>query len=706
MKERASQRQGIVEDQVVGFREALDVAPKHGHVEAVAVVGDQDVAICELDEARPHLFQARGSLQVLLRVAVYLRRLQRDRLPAARERTERVHHPAAADLGGAELDDLAAGGIEIGGLDVEGHIVLKHVTEAASLNELKRFEQRGGQRSPGRRIGPQDQVAGARLDTGRQVFAGRRQLHGPEHPAGRDLDPAQRGEIHRTSVRHHRGQTVGQLAGRRKNLRIFQLVVPFLEAVLITLDALREQLVDEAVQRRVRLVDGPQVLDVIDEAPGLLAVRVSFGVLPRVGAHRAQQVAAAAGGHRPHLAHQLARQQPLGEGLQRQRVVVGRRHHAEGGDHVGDDRIVEQRAASRQAAGDAGRDEASLQLAPDLVPSVKDGVVTPAAAAGLAIGGDALEQPVRLGRLVLEVVALDLELRVALRLDLLDEQVGVLSHQSPRHREDLAAAAAVAIEDDGILRVEVRPILPEDARVRAAPGEDRLLVVAHREDVPVFLHQALEDAVLRGVQVLCLVHQQVVPARGHRLRHRRVIAEQPVGDRDDVVEVHQVLLAQHRQVAVEKRIVALGERITLQPVAAEEGEQGAVPLGRPDAQAPQDQPLVLFVGHPESAPQTDRLGVLAKDVQAERVQRPSSHAVGAIAQPAVQAGRDLFRRLVGEGDRADALGREALLLDQVLDAADQAERLAGAGPGEDEGRPQRRFDGGPLLGERCQRFGA
>ncbi len=76
VEERAGQGQRVEEDQVVDAGEALDVTPQHGHVELVAVVGDQDMAPREFYESRPHLFKARCSPQILLGVTMFLGRLE------------------------------------------------------------------------------------------------------------------------------------------------------------------------------------------------------------------------------------------------------------------------------------------------------------------------------------------------------------------------------------------------------------------------------------------------------------------------------------------------------------------------------------------------------------------------------------------------------------------------------------------------------
>ena len=64
--------------------------------------------------------------------------------------------------------------------------------------------------------------------------------------------------------------------------------------------------------------------------------------------------------------------------------------------------------------------------------------------------------------------------------------------------------------------------------------------------------------------------------------------------------------------------------------------------------------------------------------------RPALHALHPLAELTLQALGDLARRFVGEGENADPGGIDGELLDQISDALDQAERLAGAGAGENE----------------------
>jgi hypothetical protein len=105
----------------------------------------------------------------------------------------------------------------------------------------------------------------------------------------------------------------------------------------------------------------------------------------------------------------------------------------------------------------------------------------------------------------------------------------------------------------------------------------------------------------------------------------------------------------------------------------------------------QDDVLILLIGDAESSLQPRGLREFAQQRETERVDRPPADIVA-------QARRDLLGGAVREGDSADAVRLEPLI-DEMLDSLDEAERFAGAGPGDDQHRAEWRFDGAPLLRE-------
>ncbi len=90
--------------------------------------------------------------------------------------------------------------------------------------------------------------------------------------------------------------------------------------------------------------------------------------------------------------------------------------------------------------------------------------------------------------------------------------------------------------------------------------------------------EPLHDGVLPGIQVLELVHQEVVPSPGDLLGDLLVSLEQLGGPHHDVVEVDQVPVLEVGAILMEERQVSRGERVSLGPMDAEAGEEPAAPL--------------------------------------------------------------------------------------------------------------------------------
>src|SRR5437762_5106259 len=378
--------------------------------------------------------------------------------------------------------------------------------------------------------------------------------------------------------------------------------------------------------------------------------------------------------------------------------VAGIAHDSQGGDHVLDDVVLDQRAATRQPAGNPRADEASLEVLADLVAAVQNRIVAPSQAGRRAVGKDILEQPRGFFFFISECERAHLVRRLLLRAELLLEQLGILRQHPPRGLEDLARAAAVLVQHNGPVDLVVAAEADEHVWVRPRPGEDRLLVIDDREEVAVRRRQALQEVVLDRVHVLELVHQEIVPARRDRIGDAARRAQQRLGLRDEIVEVQHVAVRQPGGVlAIEARVVSR-QLTCLDPVPAEPVQQ-RTPLLQRHAQPAQDDLLVLLVGYPEPLAQARRLGVLAQQGQAQRVDRAPRDAVRAVPQGVLQPDRNLLGRPVRERDRADALRRDAKRADEMVDAGDEAERLPGAGSRHHEDGAEGCCDGAALLGQ-------
>ena len=218
-----------------------------------------------------------------------------------------------------------------------------------------------------------------------------------------------------------------------------------------------------------------------------------------------------------------------------------------------------------------------------------------------AVVGDVLQQPGRLFLLVAKRERSDLVRRVLLRAELFFEQLGIVRQHAPRRLEDLARAATVLVQHDGPVNRVIALEPHEHVGVGARPREDRLLVVAHREEVAVRRGQALQQVVLDRVHVLELVHQEVVPARRDRVGDVAPHPQQLLGFGDEVVEVQHVAVREpgrvlpiHARVVGRERVILL-----LDAVPAESGQERSALFER-HVQPTQDHLLVLLVRHPEA----------------------------------------------------------------------------------------------------------
>ena len=91
--------------------------------------------------------------------------------------------------------------------------------------------------------------------------------------------------------------------------------------------------------------------------------------------------------------------------------------------------------------------------------------------------------------------------------------------------------------------------------------------------------------------------------------------------------------------------------------------------------------LVELVEQREAALEPGEFAVILQHAQADGVERAEVHLVQVeldvqLGQPVGDAGGQLARCLVGEGDDQQRLGRDALVGDEIDDPLDQREGLA------------------------------
>ena len=424
-----------------------------------------------------------------------------------------------------------------------------------------------------------------------------------------------------------------------------------------------------------------QILELIDQAPQL--ARVGILGRPAVGERAGGDEKVAVLAERClDLLEEVLREDASGKGVHRRRVV-GIPHDAERRDHVADDLVLDQRAAAREAARDAGAQQPAFDVLAQTVFAVQDRVVAPRQAGAGAVRAHVVEQPRRLFVLVAKRVRHHPVGRLLVGRQLLLEDLRILRQHAAGGLEDLTRAAPILVEDDR-LDVVVAPKPLEHHRVGARPCEDRLLVVAHRKEVAVRLGQALQQVVLHGVHVLKFIDQHIVPAVRDAPGERRRLGDQ-------LVEVHHVARPEPGDVLAKQARVAVGQAVTLEAVAAEQRQQLAAAIER-HLQAAENHFLVGVVGHTKAAFQAGVRRELAQQREAEGVNGPAPYVVGI-------ATGNLLGGAVGEGDGADAV-RADTARDQMLDARGEAVGLARTGSSDDEHGSHRSFDGEALIGKR------
>src|SRR6266508_1028637 len=128
----------------------------------------------------------------------------------------------------------------------------------------------------------------------------------------------------------------------------------------------------------------------------------------------------------------------------------------------------------------------------------------------------------------------------------------------PRWPPGGRAGAVVAGELGGGRAGEVLPEAQEEADVGAPEAVDGLVRVADRAEVAVGRGEQPQQPVLQFVDVLVLVHRDPAPAAAVPRRQLVVAAEQGDRQRDQVVEVDQVALAERLVVVVEEVVHLLG----------------------------------------------------------------------------------------------------------------------------------------------------
>ncbi|MNU35255.1 hypothetical protein D3C71_238520 [compost metagenome] len=353
------------------------------------------------------------------------------------------------------------------------------------------------------------------------------------------------------------------------------------------------------------------------------------------------------------------------------------------------------------AAAQAVRHLVVLQLQFDqlglVVAAIKDGEIAVRTVGAQVQAEDFHGHALGFGVLVAAPDHADLVAVAHFTPQLLFEFVGVVRDQHVGAAQDAAGGAVVLLEHH---HFQGRIVVLEQHQVfrpRAAPGVDRLVVVANHGELVALADEHFYQQVLAGVGVLVFVDQQVTHLVLPLFEDVGMFFEEFYRQQDQVVEVHRVERFQRPLVVgvddgggLFLGIARVLQRLRRQDQVVFPGADHVLDL----VDAVVSRVLLLHdVGHQgfdvglvedrETGFVAQPHVFLADDVQTEVVERADGQAA-TFAGP--QQGADplfhLARGLVGKGHGDDVLGTDAAVLDQVRDFARDHAGLAGASTGE------------------------
>ena len=122
----------------------------------------------------------------------------------------------------------------------------------------------------------------------------------------------------------------------------------------------------------------------------------------------------------------------------------------------------------------------------------------------------------------------------------------VVRDQAGGRRDDVRGRSEVLAERDDLRSREVLLELEDVRDVRAAPAVDRLVRVAHDEDVARLRGKRCRDHELRVVRVLVLVDEHPLVPRLQRPEHLGVVLQQERDLQQQIIEIHGIRAGQHR----------------------------------------------------------------------------------------------------------------------------------------------------------------
>ncbi len=392
--QRPGQRQRVVRREL-GARHP----PQDREVEAVTVVGNQNIVAQKIPKRRPDFFEVRSLCQILFRVAVGPRRPRRHWNPRPDQPMKLLDPLPVPHPERRHFDDLGRCSIFIRRLQVD-HDEIAEGLARPDLHQLQRLEYR--ERKPeltsDRRI--QHEVAGLGSADQREVVdpaeSGR-----PQQACQTDLEPLHRRQQHPPALGAHREEHFRQMTNGARCGGIAELFGMFLEQGSVFAHPLRQHFVDQAGQLFMPARQARQIAHRGQRPPDLASLFIGRRQLGRLTAEMGDQVDGRSIRLLPEHVEQRTRQHAPDEQLAHDRIAR-EGNHTECRNQVADHGVVRQGTPMRHPARHAGPHQCPLQRVADRVFAIEDRVRSPRQARLGAIALEIGQQPAQLGQIFAE----------------------------------------------------------------------------------------------------------------------------------------------------------------------------------------------------------------------------------------------------------------------------------------------------------------
>ena len=282
------------------------------------------------------------------------------------------------------------------------------------------------------------------------------------------------------------------------------------------------------------------------------------------------------------------------------------------------------------------------------------------------------------------------------------DSIAVFGDQRVRGLQNLRRGAVIFRHQDRLCAGVVRFKLHQVLHVRAAPGVDRLVRVAHDEEIFVVAAEHLHQLILQAVNVLKLVDHDVFQPLLPLEADLRILLKDVEGEFDQIVVVEREAFLLLVEIAVEddlfrrrcvqilfvQRLKRHGDHVKIIIRVLEELLNFDHISRVREGHIPQRQPALLIddgehgvdvgvVQHEKALRILHGVAVLLQDGHAEAVEGVDIAGV-VVAGEIVDALAHLIGGLVREGDAENVAGQNAHFVHEKGKAVGEGSRLAGA----------------------------